>query len=165
MFLGWGYFFIFKLSFMVESPVTEKTSDQPVWLTGLRILLGFILIWKGIGFIRDTSLLELLIQESGLGVFSRNAQVLSFIISYLSLLCGLFIGTGLFTRTSSIVQIPILIVAVFFVNSHDIGEGGFELVLSVVTLILLVVFTIKGSGTLSADEFFRSYYRAGTEDG
>lgn len=150
---------------MVESPVTEKTSDQPVWLTGLRILLGFILIWKGIVFIRDISLLELLIQESGIGVFSRNAQVLSFIISYLSLLCGLFIGTGLFTRTSSIVQIPILIVAVFFVNSHDMGEGGFELVLSIITLVLLIVFAIKGSGALSADEFFRSYYKAGTEDG
>jgi len=150
---------------MVESPVTEKTTAQPVWLTILRIALGFILIWKGIVFIRDTTLLELLIQQTGIGVFSRNSQVLSFIISYLSLLCGLFIATGLFTRTSSIVQIPILIVAVFFVNSHNIGEGGFELALSIITLILLIVFAIKGSGTLSADEFFRTYYKAGTEDG
>jgi len=119
---------------MVESPVTEKTTAQPVWLTILRIALGFILIWNGIVFIRDTTLLELLIQQTGIGVFSRNSQVLSFIISYLSLLCGLFIATGLFTRTSSIVQIPILIVAVFFVNSHNIGEGGFELALSIITV-------------------------------
>jgi len=150
---------------MVESPVTEKTTAQPIWLTILRIALGFILIWKGIGFIRDTTLLELLIQQSGIGVFSRNSQVLSFIISYLSLLCGLFIATGLFTRTSSIVQIPILIVAVFFVNSQNIGERGFELALSIIILILLIVFAMKGSGTLSADEFFRTYYKAGTEDG
>ncbi len=150
---------------MIESPVTEKTTEQPVWLTILRIALGFILIWKGVVFIRDTSLLELLIQRSGIGVFSQNSQILSFIISYLSLLCGLFIACGLFTITSSIVQIPILIVAVFFINMKNIGETSFELVLSIITLILLVVFAIKGSGTISADEFFRTYYKAGTEDG
>jgi len=44
-------------------------------------------------------------------------------------------------------------------------EIGFELALSIITLILLIVFAIKGSGTLSADEFFRTYYKAGTEDG
>ncbi len=150
---------------MIESPVTEKTSIQPVWLTILRIALGFILIWKGVLFIRGTTLLELLIQRSGIGVFSNNSQILSFIISYLSLLCGLFIACGLYTRTSSIVQIPILLVAVILVNAKTAGESSFELVLSIITLLLLILFAIKGSGTLSADEFFRTYYKAGTEDG
>ena len=150
---------------MVESPVTEKTTVQPVWLTILRIALGFILIWKGYVFIRHTSVLQSLIERTGIGVFSKNAEVLSFIVCYLSLLCGLFIATGLFTKTSSIVQIPILIVAVFFVNIRSVGESGFEFVLSIVTLLLLILFAIKGSGTLSADEFFRTYYKAGTEDG
>jgi uncharacterized membrane protein YphA (DoxX/SURF4 family) len=150
---------------MVESPVTEKTTVQPVWLTILRIALGFILVWKGYVFIRHTSVLQSLIERTGIGVFSKNAEVLSFIVCYLSLLCGLFIATGLFTKTSSIVQIPILIVAVFFVNIRSVGESGFEFVLSIVTLLLLILFAIKGSGTLSADEFFRTYYKAGTEDG
>lgn len=151
---------------MNESPVTEKTSlNQPAWITLLRVALGMIIIWKGVVFIRDTSLLELLIQRTGIGVFSRNSQVFSFIVSYLSLLCGLFIATGLFTKTSSIVQIPILIVAVFFVNAKNIGENGFEFILSIIVLVLLIFFAIKGSGTLSADEFFRTYYKAGTEDG
>jgi hypothetical protein len=44
-------------------------------------------------------------------------------------------------------------------------QPGYELVLSIVTLLLLILFAIKGSGTLSADEFFRTYYKAGTEDG
>jgi uncharacterized membrane protein YphA (DoxX/SURF4 family) len=151
---------------MTESPVTEKTSlRQPAWLTLFRFALGMILFWKGITFIRDTAILELLIQRTGIGLFSQNARVLSFVVSYLNLLCGLFILTGLFTRTSSIIQIPILFVAVFFVNTKRIGDSSFELVLSVVVLILLVLFAIKGSGTLSADEFFRTYYKAGTEDG
>ena len=150
---------------MVESPVTEKTTVQPLWLTILRIALGFILVWKGYVFMRHTSVLQSLIEHTGIGVFSKNAEVLSFIVCYLSLLCGLFLATGLFTKTSSIVQIPILIVAVFFVNIRSVGESGFEFVLSIVTLLLLILFAIKGSGTLSADEFFRTYYKAGTEDG
>lgn len=151
---------------MLESNITEKTSlTQPAWLTLLRIALGLILFWKGIVFIRDTALLELMIQHTGIGVFSQNSEALSFVVSYLSLLCGLFILTGLFTKTSSIVQIPILFVAVFFVNMKNIGQSNLELVFSIVTLILLILFAIKGSGTISADEFFRTYYKAGTEDG
>jgi len=152
-----------KLKFMVESSITEKTTVQPVWLTILRIGLGFILVWKGIVFIRDTSILQSMIEHTGIGIFSKNAQVLSFIVAFLSLLCGLFIGSGLFTKTSSVIQIPILIVAVFFVNMRN--QTGFELVLSIITLLLLILFAIKGSGTLSADEFFRTYYKAGTEEG
>lgn len=150
---------------MIESNVTEKTHVQPVWLTGLRIILGLILAYKGIAFISNTALLETLIDRSGVGVFSQNASILSFIVAYLSLLCGLFIACGLWTRISSIIQIPILIIAVFMVNIKGMGENGMELVLSIITLVLLVIFAIKGSGTHSADEFFRTYYKAGTEDG
>lgn len=151
---------------MTESPVTEKTSlKQPAWLTLLRILLGFILFWKGIVFIRDTELLKLLIEHTGIGVFSKNSEALAFIVSYLSLLCGLFIATGLFTKTSSMVQIPIVFIAVFFINIKNIGETGFELVLSIITLLLLILFAFKGSGTLSADEYFRTYYKAGSSQG
>ncbi len=150
---------------MQESNVTEKTHVQPLWFLLLRIFLGLYLSWKGIVFIRDSALLEQLIQRTGVGVFSENSSILSFVVSYLSLLCGLFIATGLWTKISSIIQIPILIVAIFFVNVHRIDNGPFELVMSIITLILLIFFAIKGSGTLSGDEFFRSYYKAGTEDG
>ena len=151
---------------MTESPITEKTSSkQPAWFTLLRILLGFILFWKGIVFIRDTELLKLLIDRTGIGVFSKNSEALAFIVSYLSLLSGLFIASGLFTKASSIVQIPIVFIAIFFINIKNIGETGFELVLSIITLLLLIFFAFKGSGTLSADEYFRTYYKAGGEDG
>lgn len=150
---------------MLESNVTEKTYVQPIWVTALRIGLGFILTWKGIVFIRDTSRLQTMIERTGIGAFSNNAETFSFIVASLSLICGLFIACGLWTRISSIVQIPILIVAVFVVNLNRMGETGFELFLSVITLVLLIFFAIRGSGTHSADEFFRTYYKAGTEDG
>jgi uncharacterized membrane protein YphA (DoxX/SURF4 family) len=151
---------------MIESPVTEKTSlKQPAWLTVVRIILGLILFWKGIVFIRDTEFLKSLIENSGIGVFSKNSETLTFIVAYLTLLCGLFILCGLFTRTSSIVQIPILLIAVIFVNSKNIGQSTFEFILSIVVLLLLILFAVKGSGTLSADEYFRTYYKAGSEEG
>ncbi|MEO8822427.1 MAG: DoxX family protein [Ginsengibacter sp.] len=147
---------------MVESPVTEKTSlKQPAWLTVVRIILGLILFWKGIVFIRDTELLKSLIEQSGIGVFSKNSETITFILAYLTLLCGLFILTGLFTRTSSIVQIPILFIAIVFVNIKNIEQSSSELILSIVVFILLILFAIKGSGALSADEFFRTYYKTG----
>lgn len=150
---------------MQESNVTETTHVQAWWVSLLRIFLGLFLIWKGLVFIRDTALLEQLIERTGVGVFSQNSVVLSFLVAYLSLLCGLFIASGLWTKFCSVIQIPILIVAIFFVNVNRIDTGAFELVMSIITLILLIFFAFKGSGTLSADEFFRSYYKAGTEDG
>lgn len=152
---------------MKESNITEKTSTtQPRWLTIVRIALGFILFWKGITFIRDSSDLHIMLQRMSIGMIDNNAQTIAFLITYLNLLGGLFIGVGLFTRTSSILQIPILIGAVFFVNTgHGLNQSTTELVLSIIVLILLILFAIKGSGALSADEYFRSYYKAGSEEG
>ncbi len=151
---------------MIESPVTPQTNiKQPAWLSLLRMLLGVILFWKGIVFIRDTELLKILIQRTGVGVFSGNSEVISFIVAYLTLLCGLFIFSGLFTRICSIIQIPIVLVAIFFVNINRVDKSTFDRVLSIILMILLLLFAIKGSGTISADEFFRTYYKAGTEDG
>ncbi len=151
---------------MQRKYLTEKTTIQPWYFTVLRIVLGFVLAWKGIVFVRDTTLLQHLIEQTGVGVFSQNADTLAFIITYLTLLCGVFIACGLFTRISSIVQIPILITAIIFVNVRMAEQpGSAELILSIITLILLIVFAIKGSSQFSADEFFRTYYRAGTDSG
>ncbi|MFI5193186.1 MAG: DoxX family protein [Chitinophagales bacterium] len=150
---------------MATTNITEKTNEQPRWLTIIRIALGLTLIFKGISFIRDTTALKSMIQQTGVEAFSRNSDVLVFVITFFNLLGGLFIAVGLFTKSSSIVQIPILIIAAFFVNIKTTGNGSFELILSIVVLLLLVLFAIKGSGALSADEYFRSYYKAGQEDG
>ena len=150
-----------------EANITEKTSiTQPRWLTILRVALGLILFWKGITFIRDSSDLQLLLQRMSIGVVDKNSQVIAFMITYVNLLGGLFITVGLFTKTSSIIQIPILIGAVFFVNTKNgLNQSTGELILSAIVLVLLILFAIKGSGVLSADEYFRSYYKAGSEEG
>ncbi|HRQ51139.1 MAG TPA: DoxX family protein [Agriterribacter sp.] len=141
---------------MTETTNTTKSGRrQPGVLTILRIALGLILFWKSFNFIRDTAIAQMLIEHTGVGAFSNNAEVLALVVTYLGLLCGFFIFVGLFTRAAAIIQIPVLIVAVFFVNIQNMGENRFEFFLSLITLLLLILFAAKGSGAFSADEYFR----------
>jgi putative oxidoreductase len=141
------------MSQTITTPKPRRVQLTP--LTILRIVLGIILIWKGIVFIQDTAQLKSMIEQTGIGVFSQSSGAIATVVSILSLLCGFFITVGLLTRISSIVQMPIVIVAIIFVNIKNIERNGFELILTVIVLLLLILFAIKGSGTLSADEYFR----------
>ena len=137
--------------------------NQPKWLVMLRIALGAMLFVKGIAFISDTSRLEAIISASRLS--SKFNPILADIISWIHLIGGLFILCGLLTRLMSFIQIPILIGAVFIINLPNFTiNGASELALSIIMLVLLVVFFLEGSGKLSADEYFRTYYKAGTEN-
>jgi uncharacterized membrane protein YphA (DoxX/SURF4 family) len=141
---------------MPQTITTAKSSSsQPLWLTILRIVLGIILIWKGFNFIRDTAHLKSMIEQTGVGVFSKSSGALTSVVSILTLLCGFFITVGFFTRASCIVQIPIVIPAIIFVHTRNIEGNSFELILTIIVLGLLALFAIKGSGPLSADEYFR----------
>jgi uncharacterized membrane protein YphA (DoxX/SURF4 family) len=140
---------------MQDATAHTPRANQPTWLTILRIALGIILIWKGINFIRDISVLKSMIEQTGVGVFSRSSGAIAAVVGILSLLCGFFITVGLFTRISSVVMIPIIFVAIVFVNMKNIERNAFELILTIIVLVLLVLFAIKGSGPLSADEYFR----------
>ena len=144
----------------------NRNAYQPKWLTLLRIALGLIILWKGISFFRYSSNLEAMLQSGGMDMFNNNAQTIAFIITYINLLGGVFIAVGLFTRWVCLVQIPIIIGAIIFVNAKaGMSFTNSELVLSIIVLLLLVVFFIKGSGVISADEYFRSYSKAGPEAG
>jgi putative oxidoreductase len=152
---------------MESSKEKNAPHKLPIWLTFIRIVLGITLFWKGILFIHDSSGLESILQNGMHTVSSdRNIRILAYVIPYINLLGGLFIATGLYTRWASIIQVPILIGAVVLLNAgNGIGVNNYELMLSIVVLILLIVFAVKGSGFISADEFFHSYYKAGTENG
>ena len=161
------YFVINALSIVTSNiPIKETDSTQPKWLVILRAALGLILFWKGISFMHDSSTLESMVQKTGINMFGANAQTISFIVTYANLLGGFLVIVGLFTKWACIVQIPILLGAIIFVNvKAGMSASNSELLLSIVVFILLVVFAIKGSGVISADEYFRSYYKAGAKPG
>jgi len=147
-------------------PLLNNSTPQPKWLTILRIILGLIILWKGFVFLKNTVAVETMIKTGGVDILSNNSQALAFIITYFNLLGGFFITVGLFTRWMCIIQIIIITWAIFFVNSKlGISFSNSELMVSLIVLALAILFAVKGSGTLSADEFFRSYTKAGVEPG
>lgn len=151
----------------IENPLPEdRIISQPKWLTLLRITLGIIILWKGFIFFKNSVLVESLLKNNSFQMIDKNSETIAFIITYINLLGGFFIIIGLFTRWMCILQIPILLGAIFFIQ--EMASANFtntELLLSIAVLILLIVFAVKGSGALSADEYFRNYTKAGLEPG
>jgi len=130
-----------------------STTHHPRWLVFLRVVLGICLIIKGISFMDDSVTLETILTETSLG--SAN-EWLPIIITWLHLLGGFFIIIGLFTRLSTLLLIPVLFVAVLFINlPRGIFAPGSEFGFSLAVLILLIVFFIEGGGPLSLDDYFR----------
>src|SRR5688572_29557642 len=82
----------------------------------IRIFLGLLIFAKGVSFVSDTETLGNIIAESKFA----NMQVFSIIVIHyvacVHLVGGLLIALGLITRVAIGFQIPILFVAVFFVN-------------------------------------------------
>jgi uncharacterized membrane protein YphA (DoxX/SURF4 family) len=131
-----------------------SSKHHPKWLVFLRVALGLCLFIKGIGFIQNSVFLSGVISQTA---FIKNASWLTTIIPWLHLLGGTMIVMGLFTRLSSLVQIPILLGAVFFVNArHGLFAGGSDLLFSIIILILLFFFVVEGGGPLSLDHYFSS---------
>lgn len=114
----------------------------------LRIFLGGLLFIKGYFFIEDITEIYTLIEE--------NLQISSFVVSHYvvgaHLVGGLMLAFGLLTRLAVVVQLPVLIGAVFFIDTGDILlVTATELEYSIVILILLLVFFIYGGGKWSLD--------------
>ena len=152
-----------ELTHKNQSPVMDK---QPKWLTILRIALGIVILLKGISFFKDSTDIQIIVQSPGLSILDNNVSLIAFIITYCNLLGGFFITVGLFTRWVALALIPILIGAIIFGNNETgMSFNNFDLALTVAVLLLLSFFVMKGSGTISADEFFRTYTNAGEKSG
>lgn len=128
-------------------------THHPAWLDIVRIFLGVLLFMKGVSFIGDTTYLATLIQ--GLH-FNAWTVVAVHYVAFAHLVGGLMILLGCLTRTASIAQLPIMIVAVFFTNLRNgFSYLNSELWLSVFVLIMLMIFSVIGSGGFSFDEFVK----------
>jgi uncharacterized membrane protein YphA (DoxX/SURF4 family) len=122
---------------------------HPKWIDIIRIGLGLFLIYKGIGFLANmSSMLNLVSDKMSFGSFTT--MLVSNYIAFAHLLGGSLLVLGLLTRFACLLQIPILIGAIFFVNSTgDIFKPFSELALSILVFLLLVYFLIVGNGPWS----------------
>ena len=138
----------------------RRYTAKDVAFTILRIVLGAMLVIKGMIFLNDSSSLQLTIE--GIRIPGNYNLLLADAIVWIHLIGGVFIVAGLFTRSSCLVNLPIVLGAVLFVNlPHRTINNTSELLLSILILALLVVFMIKGGGLISASQYFKRYYLAG----
>jgi putative oxidoreductase len=122
---------------------------HPKWLDIIRIALGIFLCYKGVDFLRNTSeLISLMTNRSPFG--SLTLILLAHYVTFAHILGGFFLTIGMFTRAACLVQIPILLGAIIFVNSAPSALSPYsEMAFSVLILLLLIYFLIAGNGPLS----------------
>jgi len=127
-------------------------SHRPGWLDIFRIVLGAFITFKGFEFMSNIESLKT--TTGNMDMMFSGAMVAHYII-FAHALGGPLILVGLFTRAMCLIQIPILIGAVIFVNSPkgflSIGNH-MELELSLIVLGGLIVFLVFGAGKFSLDE-------------
>ena len=122
---------------------------HPRWMDIIRIALGIFLVYKGIDFLYNMSdLVSLMSIKTSFGSFAYI--LIGHIIVFAHILGGIFLVLGVLTRFACLIQIPILLGAIFLINMPgDAMKPYSELWISIVVLLLLVYFLIAGNGPLS----------------
>jgi uncharacterized membrane protein YphA (DoxX/SURF4 family) len=130
-------------------------THHPKILDLIRIALGVFLLIKGIAFMENTAYLKSLIDSQN--VIDLSPVVLMIMVYYVTfahMVGGILIAVGILTRLGCIIQIPIVVVAVFLTSTNVFREPINALAWpSITALILLVLFTILGSGPISLDKY------------
>ena len=126
-------------------------THHPQWLDIVRILLGAFLCYKGVDFLMNMAqMLDLLTNKMSFGSFST--MLMSNYVAFAHILGGILLIMGVLTRFACIIQIPILLGAVFFLNTA-LYRPFSEVLLSIVVLLLLIVFLVVGNGPIQLLKF------------
>ncbi len=128
----------------------------PHWVVTVRIVLGICLIYKGYDFLQHKDQLDTFFAETKM---IKNFIWMIKLLPWIHIIGGIMILIGLLTRFMCLIQIPIVLGAVVFVNVRDSVEGAkggeSELPFSFLILVLVIVFLIEGGGYMSLDNFIR----------
>ena len=124
---------------------------HPKWMDIVRIALGIFLVYKGIDFLNNMSdLVTLMSNKTSFGSFSYILAGHYTVFAHI--LGGILLVFGVLTRFACIIQIPVMIGAIFFVSTNgEMLRPYSELFLSILVLLLLVYFLIAGNGPLSVN--------------
>lgn len=130
-------------------------THHPKWIDLVRVVLGIFLCYKGIDFLAHMSLeLDRLANSMPTPTFAL--LVIGHYVVFAHLLGGFLLAIGLATRLACLIQIPILLGAIIFVNAADgLWTPYSELALSILVLLLLIYFLIAGNGRWSFDNLVK----------
>jgi putative oxidoreductase len=131
-------------------------THHPKLLDVVRVALGVFLFLKGLAFMDNTADLKGIIESQDSIVFPASAlMILVYYVTFAHMVGGIMIALGILTRFTCIIQVPIMVGAVIM-NDVLISPINTQLWLSVITLVLLFVFMILGSGPLSLDRYLEN---------
>ena len=122
---------------------------HPRWMDIVRIALGIFLCYKGVDFLNNMSHLISLMTSN------QYPTSIWFILAghytvFAHIAGGACLALGVFTRMACLIQIPILLGAVFFVSTNEEMLRPYsELFLTILVLLLLIYFLIAGNGPWS----------------
>lgn len=120
-----------------------------------RIIVGVVLLVKGILFVSNSEQLEQMILSSN---FAAGVRFLTAYVTFAHLFGGVFIIIGLLTRIAALLQIPVLLGAVFLVLPWQLHITGVdELILSITVLGLLLFILWNGSGKFSMEQYLKEH--------
>ncbi|MCK5208463.1 MAG: DoxX family protein [Cyclobacteriaceae bacterium] len=122
-------------------------SNQNIAYSFIRTFLGIVLFVRGWILISNPDAIMELVSDNTYHMW----------FSYVTmghLIGGFFVAIGIFTRLGSLMQIPILIGAVFVVNEKSLMREDQSLELAVLVLFLLGICFIFGSGAKSLGRHF-----------
>jgi putative oxidoreductase len=130
-----------------NSTIDSLNDNQNLAYAFIRSFIGIALFVRGYLLFSDPEAIMNLAGDNRLHMW----------FSYVTighLMGGLFMALGIFTRLGALIQIPLLVGAVFVVHDKNLLEGGQSLELSVLVLFLLAVCFIYGSGKYSLGKRF-----------
>ena len=132
-------------------------SHHPIALDIIRIALGIFLLLKCMAFMDNTTYLKDLIENQNVVFISSWVlMALVYYVTFAHLVGGVLIAMGTLTRFACIIQIPIVLAAVFLTNifQETINTMAWP---SIVALVLLALFAVIGSGPLSLDRYLAKW--------
>lgn len=144
--------------YLLEKIDAWSERHHPRWLDILRILLGMILLAKGLYFISHTQEIVSMLQYTSVAFVSI---VIAHYVAVAHLVGGVLIIAGLLTRVAVLFQIPILVGAFIFVHlPSGVLTISSEIELSILVLFLLLFFLVEGSGPWSVDHYIATHDEA-----
>lgn len=131
--------------------VLRRLEARPVLvLDVIRVYLGAGLLFRGIALLGNGSGFFEMVNGSVLGV---PLDVIAVYVTAAHIVGGLLLLVGYFTRLAALIQLPVLVGAVFLVHWQDgLLSANQSLEFSALVLYLLAIVFVFGSGPWSLDQ-------------
>jgi putative oxidoreductase len=132
-------------------------NHHPMFFDLIRIALGVFLLLKGLAFMENSAYLKDMIENQNVVAISSGLlMTIVYYVTFAHLVGGALIALGILTRFACIIQIPIVLAAVFLT---DLFQSAINTVAwpSIIALAFLALFTIIGSGPLSLDKYLEKW--------